>query len=42
MKMVRHKVCEIHAAKIEYLYGPEGHRPDSPANLEALTRLLQK
>ena len=41
MKLVRHKVAEVHAEGIQYLYTPEGSRPVNPRNLEALRTLFK-
>lgn len=40
MKIVKHKVYERYANRINELYTPEGKKAASPGNLEALKRLL--
>lgn len=41
LKIVKHKVYEKYASRIEYLYTPEGKQAASTANLEALEKLLK-
>ena len=36
MKLVRHRVVEVHRELIEYSYSKEGSRTDNPRNIEAL------
>lgn len=40
MKIVKHKVYEAYAPRIDSLYTPEGKQAISPENLEALKKLL--
>ncbi|MGA2479246.1 MAG: AMP-binding protein, partial [Spirochaetia bacterium] len=41
MKMVRHKIAEVHADLIEYAYTKEGSKTDNPRNLQALRTLFK-
>lgn len=40
MKIVKHKVYEVYAARIASLYTPEGKQATSPENLEALGKII--
>lgn len=39
LKLVRHKVVEVHADDIEYMYSDEGEKAQNPRNLAALQEL---
>jgi long-chain acyl-CoA synthetase len=41
MKMVRHKIAEVHADLIEYAYTKEGSITENPRNLEVLSNLFK-
>ena len=41
MKMVRHRIAEVHADLIEYAYTKEGSKTDNPRNLETLRTLFK-
>jgi long-chain acyl-CoA synthetase len=41
MKLVRHKVAEVHADLIDYAYTREGSKTDNPRNLETLKALFK-
>ena len=40
MKMVRHKIAAAYAEELEYMYTPEGGRPDNPENLQTLREMF--
>lgn len=42
LKVVRYKALEKNAADLDYLYTPEGSKPDNPRNRERLAQILQK
>ena len=41
MKMVRHRVAEVHAGLMEYSYTTEGSKTDNPRNLAAIAALFK-
>ncbi|TFG80350.1 MAG: AMP-dependent synthetase, partial [Spirochaetales bacterium] len=40
MKLVRHRVADLHRDLIEYAYTPEGNKPENERNLAALMEVL--
>ena len=41
MKLVRHRIVDVHRDLVEYAYSKEGSRSDNPRNLEALRTLFK-
>ena len=41
MKIVRHRIVEVHKDLLEYSYTREGSRTDNPRNLAALKTLFK-
>jgi hypothetical protein len=41
MKIVRHRVVEVHKDIIEFAYTREGSKTENPGNLEALRALFK-
>ena len=42
MKIVRGKVEEHFRDRLDYLYTPEGRKPDNPKNLESLEKIVDR
>ncbi len=41
MKLVRHRIAEVHRDLIEYCYTDEGSRTENPRNLETIRALFK-
>ena len=41
LKLVRHRITDVHRDLIEYAYTREGSRTENPRNLEALRTLFK-